>query len=239
MTTSPITIPTTTSTAPTTTARDGDERRLVACGLPAAGLYLVALGYAIWFLATTHPAIDATPTDAATGFADNAARIAAGSLLFLLPLPFVLLFLAGLGSVLRRAGGALASAATSAGRLDLAMFATATVVSSITSTIGTLEASPATGAVIKAVDGVLPLAIAVAGLARAVMLGGSAVLLARAGLVARPLIRFTWVVAALGVLGVATFLTPALFPVTTLAMVLTWAWMGLVGARLRRAGLGR
>jgi hypothetical protein len=220
------------NTSSTTPTPDADERRLLRCGIPAAGLFLVALGYAIWFLATTHPAIDTTPIDAATGFRDNAARVASSTLLFLLPLPFVLLFLSGLRSALRRAGDALASAAASAGRLDLGMFATAAVVSSITSTIGALEADPATGAVIKAVDGVLPLAIAIGGLARAVMLGSSAVLLARTGHAARPLIRFTWAVASLGALGAATFLTPALFPVCTLAMVLTWVWMGVIGMRL-------
>jgi hypothetical protein len=220
------------NTSSTTMTPDADERRLVRCGIPAAGLFLVALGYAIWFLATTHPAIDATPIDAATGFRDNAARVAGSTLLFLLPLPFVLLFLAGLRSALRRAGDALASASASAGRLDLGMFATAAVVSSITSTIGAHDAGQATGAVIKAVDGVLPLAIAIGGLARAVMLGGSALLLARTGLAARRLIRFTWTVAGLGVLGAATFLTPALFPVSMVAMVLTWVWMGMVGVRL-------
>ena len=219
-------------TAPNTTTPDPDERRLLRCGVPAAGLFAVALGVAIWFLATTHPAVDATPLEAATGFRDNAARIAGSTLLFLLPLPFALLFLAGLGSALRRVGSALASAATSAGLLDLGLFATAAVASSITATIGALDAGAATGAVIKAVDGILPLAIAIGGLARAVLLGASAILLARAGLAARRLLRFTWAVAGLGVVGAATFLAPALVPVSTLAMVLTWVWIGVIGARL-------
>lgn len=214
------------STAP------ADERLLLRSGLLAALLYLVAIGFAAWFLATTHPAFDSTPARAAAGFRDNAWQIAVGTALFLLPAPFVLMFLGGLTSVLRRAGSALATTAFAAGLLDLALFGSAAVVSSIVSTIGALDASVATGAVIKAVDGVLPLAIAAAGLARAVQLGCSAVLLRRLRAFGRGMTGFTLAVAGLGVLGVGTLVTPLLFPLTELAMILAWVWMALLGARL-------
>ena len=146
-----------------------DERLLLRGGLIAAVPYLAGIAFAIWFLNTTHPAFDATPLDAAVVFRNNAWKIGVGTVLFVLPMPFVLMFLGGLTPALRRAGAALASTAMAAGVVDVALFSSATMVSSITSTIGALDASVATGAVIKAIDGVLPVTIAVAGLARAVL----------------------------------------------------------------------
>ena len=217
------------------TGRDfegADQRVLLRGGLFAAVPYLAGIAFAIWFLNTTHPAFDATPLEAAVGFRDNAANIAIGTVLFLLPYPFVLMFLGGLTSLVRRSGAALSTTALAAGLVDVALFVSATMVSSITSTVGALDASAATGAVIKALDGVLPVTIAAAGLARAVLLGAFAVLLRRSGLAGRVLRGFTWTVAALGVVGVGTVFTAALFPITELAMILSWVWMAILGARL-------
>lgn len=209
-----------------------DERLLLRGGLIAAVPYAAAITFAIWFLNTTHPAFDSSPLDAAIEFGDNAWQIGVSTLLFMLPTPFVLTFLGGLTSALRRSGAALASTAFGAGLVDIALFSSATMVSSITSTIGTLDASTATGAVIKAIDGVLPITIAVAGLARAVLLGCSAVLLRRSGLSGRGVRGFSWALAALAVVGLGTVLTPAMFPITELAMILGWVWMAILGARL-------
>lgn len=220
------------ATTPGTASNGADERLLLRGGLIAAVPYAAGIAFAIWFLNTTHPAFDATPLEAAIGFRDNASKIGLGTLLFVLPMPFVLMFLGGLTSVLKRSGAALAATALAAGLVDVALFSSATVVSSITSTIGALDASVATGAVIKAVDGVLPVTIAVAGLVRAVMLGASAVLLRRAGLAGRGLRAFTWVAAALGVLGVGTVMTPLMFGITELGMILSWVWMAILGTRL-------
>ncbi len=209
-----------------------DERLLLRGGLIAAVPYLAGIAFAIWFLNTTHPAFDASPLDAAIGFRDNAWKIGVGTVLFVLPMPFVLMFLGGLTSVLKRSGAALASTALAAGLVDVALFNAATMVSSITSTIGALDASIATGAVIKAIDGVLPVTIAVAGLARAVLVGCSAVLLRRSGLAGRGVGAFSWVLVVLGIAGLGTVLTPAMFPITELAMILTWVWMAVIGSRL-------
>lgn len=199
---------------------------------PTSACCSAAIAFAAWFLNTTHPAFDATPLQAAVGFRDNAANIAVSTVLFLLPYPFVLMFLGGLTSALRRSGTALATTALAAGLVDVALFVSATMVSSLTSTVGALDASVATGAVIKALDSVLPVTIAAAGLARAVLLGASAVLLRRVGLAGRVLRGFTWLVAALGVVGLATVLTALTFPLTELAMILSWVWMALLGALL-------
>lgn len=217
---------------PGTSTSGADERLLLRGGLVAAAPYAAAIGLAIWFLNTTHPAFDASPLDAAIGFRDNAWQLGVSTLLFVLPMPFVLMFLGGLTSVLRRSGAALASTAFAAGLVDVALFTSATMVASITGTIGALDASTATGAVIKAIDGVLPITIAVAGLARAVLLGCSAVLLRRSGLAGRGVRGFSWVLATLAVAGLGTVLTPVLFPITELAMILGWVWMAVLGARL-------
>jgi hypothetical protein len=40
------------------------------------------------------------------------------------------------------------------------------------------------------------------------------------------------VVAVLGVLGVGTVMTPLMFGITELGMILSWVWMAILGTRL-------
>ncbi len=58
--------------------------------------------------------------------------------------------------------------------------------------------------------------------------------MARAGLAGRGLTGFSWVLAAMSILGTATFLTTGLFPMAALSGLLFAAWVASVASILRR-----
>ena len=128
--------------------------------------------------------------------------VGAGTWLAVLPLPFLLLFLGGLGSLLRRvAGGPTAVTAVVAGTCSAVMVALGALVSSLTPAIGADDTSAAAGAVVKALDGATPLAVAMSGFPRAVLLVVVTSALLRVGLHGRGLAGFAWLVAGLSLLG--------------------------------------
>lgn len=204
-------------------------------GTLAGFAYLIATAFLIVFFATSHPAMDAPPTETATSFSGAAGMVGVGTWLTLLPLPFALLFLGGLASVLHRVSGWPAAAvALVAGGTTFVITTLGAVVSAITPAIGAEDASAASGAVVKALDGVMPLSVATSGSPRAVMVVVVALALARAGLAGRGLVGFSWVLAAVSILGTATFMSSGLFPLAALSGLLFAAWIASVASILRR-----
>lgn len=196
---------------------------------------LIGVAFTFVFFATSHPAMDATPIEAAIGFRDAGTMVAVGTFLAVLPFPFALLFLGGLDSVLRRVGdGPLVPAAVSAGIASFLIPAIGALVSAVTPAIGAADTSAAAGAVVKALDGVMPLSVALGGFPRAVLVITVLVLLARAGLAGRVLAISGYAVAGLGVLGTGTFILQALFPVASLSALLFIAWVTALALVLRR-----
>jgi hypothetical protein len=237
MTTTPST--TTPSLVPGAAAPSGprarDERRLLLCGVLVGVTYLIGVTFTFVFFATSHPAMDATPVEAAIGFRDAGTMVAVGTFLTLLPLPFALLFLGGLDSVLRRVGdGPLVPAAVSAGIASFLIPTIGALVSSVTPAIGAADTSAAAGAVVKALDGVMPLSVALSGFPRAVLVITALAVLARAGLAGRVLTISGYAVAGLGVMGTATFVVQALFPLASLSALLFIAWVTALALKLRR-----
>lgn len=79
-----------------------DERRLLFTGVLFGLANLISLAFIAVFFATDHPPMDATPVEAAVGFRDASLMYGIATFLSMLALPLGLLFLGGLGSVLRR-----------------------------------------------------------------------------------------------------------------------------------------
>jgi hypothetical protein len=226
------------STAPRAAAPGAagrDERRLLFSGVLFGIANLVGLVFLIAFFATTHPPMDATPVEAAVGFRDAAMMVGIGTFLAMLGLPLGLLFLGGLGSALRRAGdGPLVGAAISAGIASLVIPAMGSLVSAISPAIGDADTSPAAGAVVKAIDGVMPMSVALGGFPRAVLLIAVVVLVARAGLAGRGLKISGYGIAILGLVGTGTFLLQPLFGLASLSSLLFAGWISALAIVLRR-----
>jgi hypothetical protein len=107
------------------------------------------------------------------------------------------------------------------------------LVSAVTPAIGASDTSAAAGAVVKALDGVMPLAVTLSGFPRAVLLVTVVVLLARAGLAGPGMRISAYVSAVLGLLGTGTFLVQDLFLVANLSGLLFFAWLTVLALRLR------
>jgi hypothetical protein len=214
-----------------------DERRLLFTGVLFGAVNLLGLVFILAFFATSHPPMDATPVEAATGFRDAGLMVGIGTFLAMLGLPLGLLFLGGLGSVLRRTGdGPLVSAAISAGIASLVIPALGSLVSAISPAIGAADTSAAAGAVVKAIDGVMPMSVALGGFPRAVLVIAVAVLLVRAGLIGRGLKISGYLVAGLGLVGTGTFILQPLFGLASLSSLLFAAWLTALAIVLLRRG---
>jgi hypothetical protein len=212
-----------------------DERRMLFGGVLVGVAYLVATAFVAVFFATSHPEMDVSPLDAAREFEEVSGMVAAGTWLTLLPLPFALFFFGGLASVLHRVAGFASAVVTMmAGVGTFLLVAAGALVSSVTPTIGADDTSAAAGAVVKALDGVMPLSVAASGFPRAVVVVVVALALARAGLVDRGLTGFTWVLAALSLLGTGTLVVQGFFPLAALSMLLFAGWIASVAVTLRR-----
>ncbi|MDQ4138382.1 MAG: hypothetical protein M3116_05995 [Actinomycetota bacterium] len=212
-----------------------DERRLLFSGVLFGVANLTGLIFILAFFATTHPPMDATPVEAAVGFRDAGLMVGIGTFLAMLGLPLGLLFLGGLGSVLRRAGdGPLVGTAISAGIVSLVIPAIGSLVSAISPAIGDADISPAAGAVVKAIDGVMPMSVALGGFPRAVLLIAVVVLLARAGLAGRGMRVSGYAVAVLGLLGTGTFILQPLFGLASLSSLLFAGWLTVLAVVLLR-----
>lgn len=227
------------STAADTAVRD--ERRLLRFGVLFGVATLIGFVFIAAFFATSHPPMDATPVEAAVGFRDAGLMVGVGTLLAMLGLPLGMLFLGGLGSVLRRTGdGPLVGPAISAGTASLVIPAIGSLVSAISPAIGASDTSAAAGAVVKAIDGVMPMSVALAGFPRAVLLILVLVLLARAGLAGRTLTISGSVIAALGLVGTGTFILQPLFGLASLSSILFAGWLtALALVLLRRSAAVR
>jgi len=217
-----------------------DERLLLRSGVLFGVANLVGLIFILAFMATTHPPMDATPVEAATGFRDASLMVGLGTFLAMLGLPLGLLFLGGLGSVLRRAGdGPLVGTAVSAGIASFVIPAIGSLVSAISPAIGDADTSPAAGAVVKAIDGVMPMSVALGGFPRAVLLIAVVVLLARAGSLGRGLKLSGYAIAALGLIGTGTFILQPLFGLASLSSLLFAAWLTALAVVLLRRTAAR
>jgi hypothetical protein len=211
------------------------ERVALASGLLFAIVQFATLAFNVSFFATTHPPMDASPQEAARGFAQAETMVEVGTYLYVLHLPFWLLFLGGLFGVLRRTEGGSGTLSISAFGVGVAMVVIACVgalVSSITPTIGQLGGD---GATVKAIDAMTPLALALSAFPRAVLLGATSVVLLEWRIAPR---WMGWAGLVLGLISLAstgTLVLPALFPLLAIGTLLFVAWVAALSLALLRS----
>ena len=68
------------------------ERRALTSGILFVVVQVATIAFTAFFFATTHPPMDASPAEAARGFAQQATMVAVGTYLYVLQVPFLLLF---------------------------------------------------------------------------------------------------------------------------------------------------
>jgi hypothetical protein len=211
------------------------ERGALACGVVFAAMQLAALVIALAVIVPTHAPLDAPATEAAVAFATHAPLIALGNYLLALPVPFLLLFLGGLHAVLRRAAGggdAPAAAALAAGVAAAVIGPLGALISGLGARIALAGGDPA---VVKELDGMGPLAMALAAFPHAVLVGVVAAVALRGRLAPRWLAWLGLAVGLVGLLATGVLVAPELFPLLALEMLLFPLWILAVSAALLRS----
>jgi hypothetical protein len=211
------------------------ERVALASGLLFVAVQVATVVFNVAFFLTTHPPIDASPQETARGFAEHATMVEVGTYLYVLHMPFWLLFLGGLFGVLRRAeggSGVLSVSVLGAGVAMAVIASMGAVVSSLTPTIGQLGGDAAT---VKAIDAMTPLALALSAFPRAVLLGATSAVLLEGRIVPR---WIGWTGLALGLISLVstgTLVAPALFPFLALGTLLFVVWVAALTIALLRS----
>jgi hypothetical protein len=211
------------------------ERVALASGILFVAVQFATVVFNVAFFLTTHPPIDASPQETARGFAEHATMVEVGTYLYVLHMPFWLLFLGGLFGVLRRAegGSGVLSVSVLGGGVAMAVIASmGAVVSSLTPTIGQLGGDAAT---VKAIDAMTPLALALSAFPRAVLLGATSAVLLEGRIVPR---WIGWTSLALGLISLVstgTLVAPALFPFLALGTLLFVVWVAALTIALLRS----
>ena len=211
------------------------ERLALAGGILFVAVQIATLAFNVVFFLTAHPPMDASPQETARRFAEHATMVEIGTYLYVLHLPFLLIFLGGLFGVLRKAeggGGALSVSVLGAGIAMVVIASMGALVSSLTPTIGQLGGD---GATVKAIDAMTPLALALSAFPRAVLLGATSIVILESGIAAR---WIGWTGLALGLislLSTGTLMAPELFPFLALGTLLFVVWVLTLSVALLRS----
>jgi hypothetical protein len=209
------------------------EQVALASGILFVAAQIATLVINVAFFLTTHPPMDASPAEAARGFARAETMVEIGTYLYVLHLPFLLLFLGGLFGVLRRAeggSGALSISALGAGIAMVVIASMGALISALTPTIGQLGGD---GATVKAIDAITPLALSA--FPRAVLLGATSVVLLE-GRIAPRWIGWTGLAFGLtSLVSTGTLFAPTLIPLLTIGTLLFVVWVATLTIVLLRS----
>jgi hypothetical protein len=206
------------------------ERLSLASGILFVAVQIATLAFTAVFFATTHPPMDASPQEAARGFAQAQAMVEIGTYPYVLHLPFLLVFLGGLFGVLRRAeggSGALSVSVLGAGIAMVVIASTGALISSLTPIIGQLGGE---GATVKAIDAMTPLALALSAFPRAVLLGATSIVILESRIAPRWIGWAGLVLVLISLVSTGTLVAPELFPLVALGTLFVCG----VGSRPQR-----
>jgi hypothetical protein len=211
------------------------ERLALASGLLFVVVQIATVAFNVTFFLTRHPPMDASPQETARGFAEHATMVEIGTYLYVLHMPFLLLFLGGLFGMLRRAEGGSGVLSVSALGAGIAMAVIApmgALISALTPTIGQLGGDAAT---VKAIDAMTPLALALSAFPRAVLLGATSAVLLEGRVAPR---WIGWTGLALGLISListGTLVAPALFFLLAIGTLLFVVWVAALTVALLRS----
>jgi hypothetical protein len=211
------------------------ERVALASGILFVAVQIATLAFNVAFFLTTHPPMDASPQETARGFAEHAIMVEIGTYLYVLQLPFLLLFLGGLFGVLRRAEGGIGALSVSTIGAGVAMVVIASMgalISALTPTIGQLGGDAAT---VKAIDAMTPLALALSAFPRAVLLGATSVVLLESRIAPRWIGWTGLVLGLISLVSTGTLVAPALFPFLAIGTLLFVVWVAALTIALLRS----
>jgi len=218
------------------------ESRWITAGL-VAGILFVALqlgafGYFVTSVFPRFAPIAAPAVERATAVAKLGGTLRLGNYLLAFPAPFFLVLLGGLFGVVRRlpkGGDAAAIVVVAAGAAMALMWPLGGIISDIELDLALAGGDPAT---VSSLDAIAPYTLALSAFGRAVFMGAASLALFGLPGAARWTAGSGLVIAALSLIGTATLVVAAAFPVLALSSLLFDVWLlalCIVLLRMRRA----
>jgi hypothetical protein len=210
------------------------ERPALLGGTLYAVGQIAATAYFVTVLAPHLPPLDAPQSQHAAFYTQYAAENALVAYLYLLPVPFFLVFLGGFFGVLRRLErgvGVLTATAIGAGIAFSMVWPMGIVIAGAGQGMAQYGLQPAA---VLAFDAVAQLALGLSAFPRAVMLLAASICLLPSGALPRSLAWAGCGLALIGLLGTTSLLNPNMYPLLALASLLSDMWVGLVGVILLR-----
>lgn len=216
------------------------DRLTFASGIVSSVVFLVGAVLFIGVIAPQMPSFGSPAEQMATFYREMGRDGIYRTISYLgeMQMMLLLVFFGGLFGVLRQAedGNAALSFAVFAAGIALAVILPLAIYIEDHLMLG-FAARRIDPVIVAAIDGLGPLAFALGGFPQTVILVGTALLLYRDAIVPRPILWFGVFVAVVGLAGTGTLVRGALFPVSSLAMILFRIWLlALSIALFRRAG---
>jgi hypothetical protein len=210
------------------------ERPALGAGIVYAIGQIAATAYFVSVLAPHLPPLDAPLADQAAFYTTYARENALVAYLYLLPVPFFLVFLGGLFGVLRRLERGLGVLGATAIGAGLAM-AMVWPIGIVVADAGQGMARQGLEAVaVMSFDAVAQLTLALSAFPRAVLLLATAAGLGASGRLPRWLAWAGGGLALVSLVGTTTLLDANVYPLLALGSLLSDIWLGLLGALLVR-----
>jgi hypothetical protein len=217
------------------------ERMALFAGIAYTALLLGAIVFFIANIAPHLPPLDASLAQKVAMYDDHGAMIRMNNYMWVLPVPFFLVFLGGLYSVLRRAEGdssALSMGAFASGIALIVPWITNVAVETLAVSIAENSGDPA---VVWALDGLGPTGtMGLNGLARAAFLFAASFILLKSHIAPRWIGWFGMILAVVNFAGSFIFAveTPMLLPAAWLSVPLTAIWVLALSIALLRQNPG-
>lgn len=209
------------------------ERATLLSGITFAVLTLGAIAFFVTSIVPYMAPIQASLEEHVAIYHTHADALRLNNYLWVFPVPFFLLFLGGLYSILRRAEGdstVLSMTAFAGGVVMLVPWITNTAVETLAVTIAENGGDAAT---IWALDGLGPSGtMGLNGLARAVFLFATAFILLKGRIAPRWIGWFGLLLALVNVVGSLIFVSEVFFPAAWLSVPLTALWVLALSAAL-------
>jgi len=199
------------------------ERRALQAGIVFAGLHILAVLYVVFVVTPLLGPADAPVAERAQKIVQYASNVRLGNFLITSSLPFFLIFVAGLGAVIRRLGATTLSL----------IVVVAGAAKSVIWPIGLMIADAAIGiaraggenATVVTLASVAPFSLAFSAWPRAVMAMAATTALQQERVGPSPRLWLGWLVAATSVLGTLTPVVPQMFLVLAGGTILFDLWV--------------
>lgn len=211
------------------------ERRALMSGILFAVVAIFGAAFAMLFIFPEMASLDASAAERAAFSFEHGTRMLVNTYFLMLQMPFLIVFVAGLFVILRRAeggGGVLSLTAFGAGLVMSAILYMGWMIAGIITIF--LADEGASAETIVALDGLAPMSLALSAFPRAILLAAISAIVLERQLAPRWIGIAGVALAAIHLAGTGTLIVADLFPVLAIGSLLFTVWVFALAVSLLR-----